>query len=681
MQLQTSLQLLKGVGPKVYEHLNAMGLFTVEDLIHYYPRRYDDYSHIITIGMIRPGAVSLKANFSEIKERRVRRGMHITEATASDDTGRVKVLWFNQPYRAKSLQPGKQYYVSGEFGLQRQRLQIINPTIELADDTDTTHIHTARIVPVYRETAHINSVVIRKLITQVLPIIAILPETLPLWMTQDNSLLAFSQAVKAMHIPENQQQLALARERLGFEELFVVMMAAQANKEQSLKVPALAISFKESIAKDFVAHLPFKLTDAQRKTVWQIYKDIDTTEPMNRLVEGDVGSGKTVIAAMSALMVADAGLQVAFIAPTELLAQQHADTIAKLLAHSPLADRVALLTGSVKPKIKLAIKERLKNNEISIVVGTHALFQESVDWHKLGLVIIDEQHRFGVQQRQKLHVKAGHMPHVLCLTATPIPRSLALTVYGELDISILDQSPSNRAGVDTSIISPNSTATMYAAVVEQLQAGRQAYIVCPLITESDVLQVASAEKTHKELAQKEFKGWRVGLLHGRMKSDEKDAVMRAFIAHEIDVLVATTVIEVGVDVANATAMIILSADRFGLAQLHQLRGRVGRAQHRGHCYLVLSDSKAPSKRMRAIAGTTNGFELAELDLELRGPGAIYGTRQHGELDLRIAQLTDVILIAKTRSAVKAFAQRGENLVNYKQIAAKVQRASKLTYLN
>lgn len=681
MQLQTSLQGLKGVGPKIFEHLNAMGLFTVEDLIHYYPRRYDDYSHVISIGQIRPGAVSLKAHFSEIKERRVRRGMHITEATANDQTGRVKVLWFNQPYRAKSLQAGKTYYISGEFGMQRERLQIINPTVELADDTEANHMHTARIVPVYRETAHINSVQLRKLIVQVLPIMAILPETLPKWIVRDNGLMAYAEAIKAMHLPESQEQLAKAKERLGFEELFVVMMAAQANRDQSLQVPSLAIPFKEQLAKDFVAHLPFQLTDAQRKTVWQVYKNIDSTEPMNRLVEGDVGSGKTVIAAMSALMVADAGLQVAFIAPTELLAQQHANTMAALLAHSPLADRVALLTGSVKPKAKVAIKERLKNNDISIVIGTHALFQESVDWHKLGLVIIDEQHRFGVQQRQKLHTKAGHMPHVLCLTATPIPRSLALTVYGELDISILDQAPSTRAGVDTSIVSPNSTAPMYAAVIEQLKAGRQAYVVCPLITESDVLQVASAEKIYKELAQKELKGYRVGLLHGRMKSDEKDAVMRDFAAHKIDVLVATTVIEVGVDVANATVMIIQAADRFGLAQLHQLRGRVGRAEHRGHCYLVLSDSKAPSKRMRAIAGTTNGFELAELDLEIRGPGAIYGTRQHGELDLRIAQLTDVKLIAKTRMAVKAFRASDENLLKYKQIAAKVQRASKLTYLN
>lgn len=679
MNIHTPLSELKGVGAVIAHQLSLIGLETVSDLIAYYPRKYDDYSHVIQIGQLRPGLVTLKGHFSEIKERRVRRGMHITEAVINDDTGRVKVVWFNQPYRAKNLQVGKIYYISGEFTLQRERLQLINPAIELAGDE--IHAHTARIVPTYRESGQVTSVLIRKLVAQTMPIMHTLPETLPAWLVQEANLLSRSDAVAQMHMPSSSTQLAAAKERLGFEELFVVMMAAQINRAEAMSVESIPVPFNQQVATDFVAKLPFALTDAQRKNIWQIYKDIGSTKPMNRLVEGDVGSGKTVVAAMAALMVADAGLQVAFIAPTELLAQQHAETLARLFDHSPLRDKVALLTGSVRPKAKAAIKTRLKNNEVRIVVGTHALFQESVDWHRLGLVIIDEQHRFGAEQRQKLHTKAAHMPHVLCLTATPIPRSLALTVYGELDISILDQAPSTRAGVDTTIVSPNSTKQMYTAVAEQLKLGRQAYIVCPLIAESDVLQVASAEKTYKELSQKELKQWRIGLLHGRMKSDEKDTVMRAFVAHELDVLVATTVIEVGVDVANASIMVIQAADRFGLAQLHQLRGRVGRAEHRGHCYLVMSDSKAPSKRMRAIAGTTNGFELAELDLEIRGPGAIYGTRQHGALDLRIAQLTDTALIMKARAGVKSFLDKGENLLQYNQIAAEVQRASKLTYLN
>ena len=508
-----------------------------------------------------------------------------------------------------------------------------------------------------------------------------LPETLPQWLVQNYQLMPRGTAIRAIHLPKNPAELDAARERLGFEELLVVMMAAQANREQTLSLTAEPVTFYPKIAQDFVKALPFELTDSQRKVVWQIYKDMAGDSPMNRLVEGDVGSGKTVVAAMAGLMVAHAGRQVAFIAPTELLAQQHAETLAKVFAHSPLKSKIAILTGSLTVKAKKELKERLKSGDISIVVGTHAILQESVQWQNLGLVVIDEQHRFGVQQRQKLHAQVGTMPHILCLTATPIPRSLALTVYGELDISILDQAPSNRAGVETSIISPNSTAQMYASIEQQLQAGRQVYIVCPLITESEVLQTASAESTYESVRKKELKNWRVGLLHGRLKAEEKDAVMRAFAAHELDVLVATTVIEVGVDVANAAVMVILGADRFGLAQLHQLRGRVGRAEHKGHCYLVMSDSKAAPRRMRAIAGTTDGFKLAELDLELRGPGAIYGLRQSGALDLRLVQLSDTKLIAKTRLAVQELREKGENLLEYKQIAARIVRAESLTYLN
>jgi ATP-dependent DNA helicase RecG len=679
MDLNTDLGQLKGVGLTLKERLGSAGLKTIADLIEYYPRKYDDYSHISKISGIKPGLVSLKAHFFSVTQRRARRGLHITEAVADDGSGRVKVIWFNQPYRASSIKTGTLYYISGQFTFQRQRLQIINPSIELADEGMQTH--TARILPTYHETSQISSVYLRKLIVQVLPVIDKIKDNLPGWIAKDYDLLKHREALKEIHFPQTAQRLQEAKKRLGFEELFVLMMAARQIKDNTTATKALKIPFNQKLAVDFVNHLPFKLTDAQRKTIWQIYKDIDSLEPMNRLVEGDVGSGKTVVAAMAGLMVAEAGYQVAFVAPTELLAGQHAGTMANLLSHTEYADKLALLSSSVKPKAKSEIKKRLKNNDISIIVGTHALFQETVDWHKLGLVIIDEQHRFGVEQRQKLILKAGHMPHVLCLTATPIPRSLALTVYGELNISVLDQSPSSRAGVETSIVSPNSVAQMYKSIEKQLAKGRQAYAVCPVISESEKLTVASAEKLYKELKQSVFKDWRVGLLHGRMKSGQKDKVMSDFVARKIDLLVATTVIEVGVDVANATAMVIQGADRFGLAQLHQLRGRVGRAQHKGHCYLVMSDSSAPSKRMQAIASTSDGFELAELDLSIRGPGAIYGIRQHGLLDLKIANLTDAKLIALARTAVKEFKDRKENLLNYKQIAAKIQRATKLTYLN
>jgi ATP-dependent DNA helicase RecG len=676
---KTPLSELKGIGSVLDERLRLNNLKTVGDLIDYFPRRYDDYSHITSIMAMRPGLVSIKVKLNNIKTRRARRGIHITEADAVDASGKVRIIWFNQPYRANAIRLSETYYLSGEFGLTRERLQIVNPSIEQAETEELTH--TARILPIYRESAALNSVLIRKLITRVLFIIDNLPETLPGWLVKDYELIPYAQSIRAIHLPTDQQELQAAKKRLGFEELFVLMLASEEIKNQSQTAKAIKVPFKQNIAIKFVENLPFKLTDAQRKCVWQIYKDIDNTMPMNRLIEGDVGSGKTVVAAMASLMVAEAGLQVAFVAPTELLAQQHAETLAKLLSHSPLANRVALLTGSVKPKIKRDIKDRLKNKEISILVGTHALFQESVDWHKLGLAIIDEQHRFGVEQRQKLYASAGHMPHILCLTATPIPRSLALTVYGELEISILDQAPDVRAGTVTKIVSPNSTTDMYEAIKTKLKEGRQAYVVCPLIQESDKLQTASTEKIYEQLKQREFKDFRVGLLHGKMKPDQKDAAMSAFVAHKLDVLVSTTVIEVGVDVPNATEMIIMGADRFGLAQLHQLRGRVGRAQHKGHCYLIMSDSSAPTKRMQAIEDIDDGFKLAQLDLELRGPGAIYGIRQHGILDLRIAELSDSKLIAEARSAVKAFKDKNEDLLEYKQVAARVNHALKLTYLN
>ncbi|MEI6237410.1 MAG: ATP-dependent DNA helicase RecG [Candidatus Saccharibacteria bacterium] len=679
MDINTDLSQLKGVGQMLKEHFGLIGLKTIGDLIEYYPRRYDDYSHISSIATLRPGLVSLKAHFYSVTKRRARRGLHITEAVADDGTGKIKVIWFNQPYRAQSIKKGQDYYISGQFAFQYQRLQIINPSIELAD-VDTT-INTAKILPTYKESGQITSLIIRKLIAQTSSVIDDIPDNLPGWVSKKYDLMNHSLAIKTLHMPESTLQIEEAKKRLGLEELFVVMMAAKQLKDEAQSVKALKIPFDKDLAIKFVEHLPFILTDAQRKAVWQIYKDINQDEPMNRLIEGDVGSGKTVVAAMSALMAIEAGQQVAFVAPTELLAKQHANTMAQLFKHTKNSSKMALLTGSVKNMQKTEIKANMKRNKISLVIGTHALFQETVDWHRLGLVIIDEQHRFGVEQRQKLIDKAGHMPHVLCLTATPIPRSLALTVYGELSVSILDQAPNIRAGTETVIVSPNSTAQMFEKVNTQLDSGRQAYIVCPLITDSEKLDVVSAEKLYKELKQKQLKKWRVGLLHGRMKTEQKDAAMKDFVDKKIDVMVATTVIEVGVDVANATEMVIYSADRFGLAQLHQLRGRVGRAQHKGHCYLVMSDSANPSKRMQAIATTDNGFKLAELDLEIRGPGAIYGVRQHGMLDLRIAKLTDINLINLARQVVIEFINQKENLLKYKQIAVKIQRATKLTYLN
>jgi ATP-dependent DNA helicase RecG len=484
-----------------------------------------------------------------------------------------------------------------------------------------------------------------------------------------------------MHFPSSASELAAARRRLGFEEVVELSLASMLNKQESMRESALAIPFDLKLARNFVAGLPFALTDDQRRVVWQAYQDMEHRYPMNRLVEGDVGSGKTVVAAMVALMAMRQGYQVAFMAPTELLARQHAETLTKLMESVGESSGVLLLVGGMSSAQKSTAHNAIAEGRAKLLVGTHALFQEKVDMHRLGLIIVDEQHRFGVEQRKSLMAKAGHMPHVLSLTATPIPRSLALTLYGELDISVLKTKPAGRQPIQTKVVSATGRKALYEKVLGELGNGRQAFVVCPLISESDVLSAASAEKVYEELGRTYLQGCRIGLLHGKLKPQDKDAIMQQFVAAELDVLVATTVIEVGVDVPNASVMVIESAERFGLAQLHQLRGRVGRGGHEAHCYLVLSDDKAPSKRLRAIETSQDGFRLAELDLELRGPGAIYGAMQHGALDLRVVQLSDTKLIAEARSAAQAFMNRGDDLLQYPELASRVQRLRAVTNLN
>lgn len=678
MMLESSLGELRGVGPGLEKKFAKLGLKTVQDLVGYYPRRYEDYSEVTPIARIKPGPVTIRATIKQVKGRYVRRGMHITEAVASDDSDSVRLVWFNQPYREASLSKKEEYYISGVFELSHQRLSIMNPSTELVSEFP---VNTARIVPIYRETKGLNSRQIRKCVQQALPLIRSLPETLPQWLVAQQKLMSHAEAVEMMHFPATSHVLANALERLGFEEVFALTLASLLNRRELLDEHAPAVTFEETVAKDFVRHLPFALTDAQRKVVWQIYQDMQKTQPMNRMVEGDVGAGKTVVAAMAAVMVLHHGHQVALMAPTELLARQHAETMHRLLEPLGYGGQVGLLVGGMTAAQKTQVRENVANGNIRCIVGTQALIQDQVDMRTLELVIIDEQHRFGVDQRKALQAKAGHMPHILSLTATPIPRSLALTLYGELDISILAAKPHGRKPIITKICSPNSRAQLYEHIDKELAAGRQMFVVCPLITESDGVQATSAEKMYDTLRRGPFKHRRVGLLHGKMKPAEKNEIMQAFIAHELDVLVSTTVIEVGVDVPNATIMLIEGAERFGLAQAHQLRGRVGRSEHQGYCYLIMSDSSAPSKRLRALEQSNDGFRLAELDLELRGPGAIYGTSQHGQLDLRVATLTDTKLIAAARQSAEMYIGRGENLLQYPQLAERVRLLQAVTNLN
>jgi len=675
---ETNISCVKGVGTEIAKKLALLGVVSVGDLIGNYPRRYDDYSTVTSIKLIKPGPVTIQAVIKDVKGRYVRRGMHITEAVASDSTDSVRIVWFNQPYRASSIKLGEQYYISGQFQLSRQRFAIMNPSAELVSSFP---INTARIVPIYREVKGISSRQIRRILREVLPVISSQSETLPEWLIEKEDLMSRSAALRAIHFPRDTEELEAARQRLGFEEVLELSLASLLNKYELLQDKAVSIPFNTGCAQAFVRSLPFELTNGQRLIAYQLFQDMSKTQPMNRLLEGDVGSGKTVVAVMAAVMAISDGYQVALMAPTELLARQHAETIRRLLTPIDQEKTIAVLTSGQKLKQKEAVYARIASGEAQFVIGTHALIQDAVKLPNLGLAIVDEQHRFGVEQRKALMAKAGHMPHLLSLTATPIPRSLALTLYGEMDVSILDEKPAGRQPVRTKVCSPNSKEQLYEEIEKELQSGRQLFVVCPLITESTNLRAKSAEQVYKDLSETVFKAWRVGLLHGKQKADEKGTIMKQFVDHELDILVSTTVIEVGVDVPNASVMLIEAADRFGLAQIHQLRGRVGRGKHKGYCYLMMSDSSAPPERLRALERSNDGFRLAELDLELRGPGAMYGTMQHGQLDLRIAKLTDMRLIASARQSAQLLIDRQTELSEYPILFDRITRLRAVTNLN
>lgn len=675
MQLDTPIERLKGVGPKTAELLRAARLTTVGDLITFFPRAYEDYSTIITTAALRPGKVSLQGHFEDIRTKRVRRNMSVTEATLVDGKGKVAVIWFNQSYRVTQITKNDDFLVSGEFGLQRGRYQIVNPSVELVSHEAASG---GRIVPVYRQVGGLKSTVVRKLLFELRPLMLALPERLPEKLMKREKLMPYADAVHALHFPADAAELDRAKERMGFEELLALFMAAQLNREANEALAAHTINFSAPDAQEFVRRLPFDLTNAQRAAAWEAIQNLASGTPMNRLLQGDVGSGKTVVAGLVAYIAQRGGFQSAFLAPTELLAAQHAETLSKLLA--PFEVSVGLLTGSVKAKAKALLKEQIANGTVQVVVGTHALLEPDVQFARLGFVVIDEQHRFGVEQRQKLLVKGEKMPHLLAMTATPIPRSLQLTVYGELDISLLNEKPKNRQPIETHSISPNSRAQMYAAVEQQILVGRQVYVICPRIEEGTD-ELASVEAEMKRLKGSVFKKYRLGLLHGKLKSDEKSAVMQAFAAGDLDVLVSTTVVEVGVDVPNATVIIIEGAERFGLAQLHQLRGRVGRSELKSYCYLVTSTSDAPSRRLRELEKSNDGFYLAEKDLELRGPGEIYGRAQHGDLNLSFARIGDTRMLHRVQLAAKWLRDEGIDLLQYNQLVEAIDRYRRLTTLN
>ncbi len=666
MDLAAPIEEVKGIGPKTAEILNKAGIFTLRDLLYHLPRDYDSFQNAQKISDLQPGQVTVKAKIEGISTRRMRRNLSLTEATIRDKSGALRVLWFNQPYRAKQFDENKEYYFSGNMQFSYGRFQIQNPSAVAAEDYDTAT--SDKLQPVYPARGSIKSQDFKKFIKTLASQISLVPDMIP-------NFTGRAEALFDVHFPETNEQARKGREYLATEELFSLLLAAKLNREENQKLKTHPIECNLEALKALIAELPFPLTNAQRRSTWEIIQDMAQDTPMNRLLQGDVGAGKTMVAALSAFVAAKAGFQTALMAPTEVLATQHAESLAKLFGNKL---SIALLTGSTKHKPEL--KKHIKNGDVDLIIGTHALITDDTVFHNLGLAIIDEQHRFGVAQRQKLLSKAHTMPHLLSMTATPIPRSLQLTIFGDLAVSILDELPAGRQPIKTKIVSPISAEQMWNDIEEELKAGHQVYYICKKIDDKGESELKSVQKEVKHIAHR-FKDWSVEFLHGRMKSADKDDVMTRFAKNEIQILVSTTVVEVGVNVPNATVMVIADADQYGLSQLHQLRGRVGRGSAASYCYLINSNEKAPTQRLREIEQSQDGFHLAEVDLQLRGPGEIYGALQHGALDLRIAAITDTKLVRRADALVKDFLRRKYNVLEYKELSDSIRKYQRLTTLN
>lgn len=667
MDLAAPIQEVKGIGPKTAEVLHKAGIFTLRDLVYHLPRDYEDFQRAQSIASLQPGKVTVRAKIETISTRRMRRNLALTEATLRDESGAIKAIWFNQPYRAKQFDQTKEYYFSGTMALSYGHYQIANPSAVLASDHDDG-VADAKIQPVYPARGSVKSQDFKKFISNIKNNIALIPDMIPNFPGRADALFD-------VHFPETLAQARTGREYLATEELFSLLLAARLNREANQKLRTAPIRGDMDEFKQFIAELPFRLTNAQRRATWEILQDMAEDIPMNRLLQGDVGSGKTLVAALSAFMAANAGFQTALMAPTEVLATQHAESLSKLFGNRL---KIALLTGSTKHKD--ALKQHIKQGDVDLVVGTHALITDDTEFAQLGLAIIDEQHRFGVAQRQKLLSKAHTMPHLLSMTATPIPRSLQLTIFGDLAVSVLDELPAGRQPITTKIVSPNSLKQMWQAVGQELAAKHQAYYICKKIDDKGNSELSSVKAEVQKIAH-QFPDYNVAYLHGKMKPSEKDEIMTLFAQGEIDILVSTTVVEVGVNVPNATVMVIADADQYGLSQLHQLRGRVGRGSAASYCYLINSNSDAPTRRLREIEHSQDGFYLAEVDLKLRGPGELYGSLQHGTLDLRIATITDTKLVHKADRLVQEFCQQHTDMLEYKELSAAVRKYQRLTTLN
>lgn len=654
LNLQSNIKFIKGVGEKRAEMFYSLGIFDVDSLIHFYPRKYEDWTKTKTVAQTQNGeSITIRATMiTPVKEHRIRRGMTLYKCRFSDGESVINVTIFNNKYLAQTLRIYEDYVLFGKMEKTLTSASMSSPKIEKLD----TGI---RIHPIYSASGKLTSNAIAKVMKTALENLDTIPETLSRDIREKYNLISLDDALRKIHFPESERDTYSARKRLIFEELLTLQLGLLKLKGNKKKETPLKI--KEDYTDEFTALLPYRLTNAQQRAIAQCIKDMQGKYPMNRLLQGDVGSGKTAVGTGIIYTVIRNGYQAALMAPTEILAAQHFESISKTLDGTGI--RIALLTGSVRAKEKRAIKSDLMDGKIDLLIGTHAIIQNDVEFHNLGLVITDEQHRFGVKQRASLTNK-GLGIHTLVMSATPIPRTLGLILYGDLDISVLDELPPGRQEIRTDVVDSRYHERIYKFIRDAADRGEQAYIICPLVDESEAgTNIKSAQQLALELSETAFKGYTLGLLHGKMKASEKDKVMKAFSDGDIQILVATTVVEVGVDVPGATIMVIENAERFGLSQLHQLRGRIGRGSKKSYCILVSDNSSETTRnRLMTMKKYSDGFKIADEDLKARGPGDFFGERQHGLPKLKIADmLEDIEILRLAQDCAKDILKEDFNL--------------------
>jgi len=683
--LNSKIETINGIAKRIAPKMKKLGVETVEELLNYFPFRWEDWSQVKKISEIMPNTTATINGVVELiqNKRSPWKKSLITEAIIADGSDKIKAVWFHQPYLVKNLRPGDQLFLSGKVELREDGLQFVHPQYERITRYKNETTHTARIVPIYPLTKGLTEKQLRYVMSSVISLTDNMPEWLPIDLLKKNNLNSLAEALRQIHFPDNNGRLNRALERLKFDELFLIQLRTALAKAELRKSRGVKIEFKESETKEFVSSLPFQLTNAQKIAGWEILKDMQRQMPMNRLLEGDVGSGKTVVAGLSILNAVLNKFQVAYMAPTGILARQHFETLTNLFKNWPI--NIGLLTSSEKMvnngqdinNKQQKIYDLITNGKLDLVIGTHALIQDKVELKNLGLVIVDEQHRFGVEQRKKLKSQGRNklVPHLLSMTATPIPRSLALTVYGDLDLSVINELPMGRKKTRTEVVPPEHRPEKYKFVLDKINNGEQVFVICPLIDPSDKLGVKAAKDEFEKLDKKIFPEIPIGLMHGKLKARDKERVMQDFLDKKTMIMVSTAVIEVGIDVPNATVIMIESAERFGLAQLHQLRGRVGRSEKQSYCFLFTeSDAAETMKRLQAVVKSNDGFALAEADLEFRGPGEVYGIKQSGYRDeLKVAKLTDYIIIKKSKTAADEIIKIDAELNKFPLIKSRLKK--------